>query len=140
MKNYLIRDFKKEDYQSVIKIWEETKISSPQRGDNQDLILKTIQNGARLIILQRESDKKMIGTCWITHDNRRAYIHHLAILKDFQNIGLGKKLFKEAINISKEMGLQPKLEVHQTNQKAINIYKSFGLKDLGGYLVMIKRD
>jgi ribosomal protein S18 acetylase RimI-like enzyme len=40
----------------------------------------------------------------------------------------------------KEIGLQIKLEVHQSNERAINFYKKAGFKRLGDYDVYIIRD
>ena len=65
------------------------------------------------------------------------------ILEFFPNIrakAFQKFLLKESFKFVKTIGLQVKLEVHSSNIKAVNLYKKFGFKHLGGYNVYIIRD
>ena len=64
----------------------------------------------------------------------------IGVKPKFQNQGLGKRLTKESLKFAKGKGYQIKLEVHQTNKKAIEIYKNLGFTYLGDYDVYIIRD
>lgn len=84
-------------------------------------------------------DAILAGTIWLTNDYRRLYIHHMAVLPEFQNQGIGRYLLQKAIEIADNQGLQAKLEVHSDNATALNLYRSMGFLELDGYLVMIWR-
>jgi diamine N-acetyltransferase len=55
-------------------------------------------------------------------------------------MGIGKLLTRQSLVFAKEKGYQIKLEVHQSNVNAINLYKQFGFTFLGDYDVYIIRD
>ncbi len=125
-------------FSQIIKIWELTGVGNPARGDNLTNIKKTLLNGGKIFTLYYNDI--LIGTCWITHDFRRSYIHHMAIHPDYQNKGYGKLLMDKALTYCEELGLQAKLEVHKDNPIAQQLYQNFGFKLLDGYEVYIKRD
>jgi len=138
MKNLIIRDYQSTDFEQINILWIATDMGGAHRGDNQETIERTLQNGGKLIVL--EESNKIIGTAWITNDSRRLYLHHFGILPEFQNQGLGKILVKESLNYAKELKLQIKLEVHKDNQIARELYKKAGFNYLGDYHVYIVRD
>ncbi len=125
-------------YAEIISIWDKTGISNPERADSFDSIQRTLEHGG--ILLLAYMDAILVGTIWLTNDYRRLYIHHMAVLPEFQKQGIGCSLLQEAIQIADKQGLQAKLEVHSDNAAALNLYRSMGFKVLDGYLVMIRRN
>ena len=125
-------------YSEIISIWDKTGISNPERADSFDSIQRTLEHGG--ILLLAYMDAILVGTIWLTNDYRRLYLHHMAVLPEFQKQGIGRSLLKEAIQIADKQGLQAKLEVHSDNAAALNLYRSMGFKVLDGYLVMIRRN
>lgn len=125
-------------YAEIISIWDKTGISNPERADSFDSIQRTLEHGG--ILLLAYMDAILVGTIWLTNDYRRLYIHHMAVLPEFQKQGIGRSLLKEAIQIADKQGLQAKLEVYSDNAAALNLYRSMGFKVLDGYLVMIRRN
>ena len=125
-------------YAKIISIWDKTGISNPERADSFDSIQRTLENVG--ILLLAYMDAILVGTIWLTNDYRRLYIHHMAVLPEFQKQGIGRSLLQEAIQIADKQGLQAKLEVHSDNAAALNLYRSMGFKVLDGYLVMIRRN
>lgn len=125
-------------YAEIISIWDKTGISNPERADSFDSIQRTLEHGGILLLAYMEAI--LVGTIWLTNDYRRLYIHHMAVLPEFQKQGIGRSLLKEAIQIADKQGLQAKLEVHSDNAAALNLYRSMGFKVLDGYLVMIRRN
>lgn len=125
-------------FSQIIKIWEITGVGNPARGDNFANINKTLNHSGKMFSIYK--DKVLIGSCWVTQDYRRCYLHHMAIHPDYQNMGYGKLLLRKALDYCQELGLQAKLEVHKDNLAAQHLYKSFGFKLLDGYEVYIKRD
>ncbi len=125
-------------YAEIISIWDKTGISNPERADSFDSIQRTLEHGG--ILLLAYMDAILVGTIWLTNDYRRLYLHHMAVLPEFQKQGIGRSLLQEAIQIADKQGLQAKLEVQSDNAAALNLYRSMGFKVLDGYLVMIRRN
>ncbi len=136
--DFYFRDYQKGDYKDVMNLWVQLNLGRKERGDNESVILQTIKLGGKFILLC--SDNEIIGTCWLTTDGRRLFLHHFGIKENFQGQGLAHKLLDEAFKYANDLNLQVKLEVRRTNEKAIDLYKNSGFKYLGDYDVYILRD
>lgn len=134
------RDYREADYQAVRRLWEETGLSHPVRGDDEKTILETLSTGGKLILLEEEKTGMICGTSWMTCDGRRIHLHHFGILPGFQGKGLSKSLLEASLEYVKEKNLQVKIEVHRDNFKAINLYNKYGFQKLGEYDVYIIRN
>lgn len=137
--NLIVRNFCDDDYPGLCRLWEETNMGRPDRGDNLQTINDSVRIGGALLIMA-DSAAKVIGSSWMTFDGRRIHLHHFAILPSHQGRGLSKTLLKESLRFVREKGYQVKLEVHQSNTRAIELYKKAGFKYLGDYDVYIVRD
>jgi ribosomal protein S18 acetylase RimI-like enzyme len=139
-KDLLIRDYRDGDYPEIANLWLVTDMSNPVRGDNSEVIDRTLKSGGKFLVMELSATKQIIGTSWMTYDGRRTMIHHFGILPEYQGKGLSEILLKECFKFCSELGVQVKLEVHAQNLKAVSLYKKFGFKQLGGYNVYIIRD
>ncbi|MGE0076296.1 MAG: GNAT family N-acetyltransferase [Bacteroidales bacterium] len=139
MAGITIRDFTIRDFEGLSEVWSLTNLGNPQRGDNLDIIMQSIAMGGKMLVAVNNQDK-VIATSWMTFDGRRIHLHHFGIHPDYQRQGIGKLLVKESLRFVKDKGYQVKLEVHQSNVAAINLYKQFGFTFLGDYDVYIIRD
>ncbi len=135
----LIRDFQPSDYQQVVELWRELDLGRPERGDTLEVILRTVRNKGKLILMFDADNRILIGTSWITTDFRRTYLHHFGIKTAYQGKGLAHKLMEATMKYAKELGFQVKLEVHQNNYRAVKLYEKWGFRKLGDYLVYIIR-
>ena len=124
-------------FESITRIWVNTGISNPARMDDLASVRYNLDNGG--IMLLAWEDEKLVGTALLSHDFRRLYIHHMAVEPALQNRGIGRLLLQEALQIAREKGFQPKLEVHRDNPAARHLYHSCGFTDLDGYITMIRR-
>jgi len=140
MKDLIVRDYTTQDFDNLMVLWKETGLGGAQRGDNARIIEQSIEMGGKLIVIENSETNEIIGSSWMTFDGRRIHLHHIGVLPSYQNKGLGKLLTKESLRFAKEKGYQIKLEVHQSNTKAIDIYKKAGFSFLGDYDVYIVRD
>lgn len=138
--NYIIRDYQTNDYHALMQLWDVTQINTPGRGDDKQTIEKTISVGGKLLVMLDEKKSQLMGSSWLTADGRRLYLHHFAILPEYQGRGHSKPLLRKSLDFAKEIGLQIKLEVHKNNIPASNLYKNAGFKYLGDYDVLIIRD
>lgn len=134
-----VRDYREEDFPALMQLWEATDMGGKKRGDDEDIIEDTLSYGGKLLILE-DDDAGLIGSSWITTDQRRLYMHHFAILPKFQGKGLSHLLMDKSMEFVVETGLQVKLEVHRDNKIARALYASYGFKYLGDYQVFIIRD
>lgn len=139
MEDISIRDFELQDFDGLSEVWSLTNLGNPLRGDNLDIIMQSISMGGKMLVAVN-ADDKVIGTSWMTFDGRRIHLHHFGVHPDYQRKGIGKLLVKESLRFVKQKGYQVKLEVHQSNIAAINLYKQFGFTFLGDYDVYIIRD
>jgi len=133
-------DYQHGDFDSLMKLWMDTGLGDPKRGDNHSVINQTIELGGKLVLIKTIEENKIVGSSWMTSDGRRLYLHHFGISPELQGKGLGKILLQESIKFAKQLGLQVKLEVHRSNYKAIKLYKKYGFEYLGDYEVYIIRE
>jgi len=138
--DYIIRDFRDDDYNKIMELWIETGLGNPERGDNLDTIIKSLKHDGAFFIMEQPSTKKIIGTSWITNDSRRLYLHHFGIKPEFQGQKLAKPLLEKSLIFAKQKKLQIKLEVHKDNFKAVNLYSKARFTYLGDYDVYIIRN
>jgi ribosomal protein S18 acetylase RimI-like enzyme len=123
-------------FDEIENIWKATGIYSSERGDDYKQVIKTIESNGKILTAYKNNE--IVGTCWLTCDSRRLYLHHLAVLPEYQNQGIGKELLKKSIEIGEMMQLQIKLEVFEESP-AVKLYESFGFKTIENYNIMIKR-
>lgn len=135
-----IRDYKEDDYDEIVKLWQLTEMGNPERGDSKETIKRTLELGGKLLVMESKSVRQICGTSWMTYDGRRILLHHFGILPSYQGKGFSKILLKESLQFASANGSQVKLEVHSNNFKAISLYKKFGFAHLGEYNIYIIRD
>jgi [ribosomal protein S18]-alanine N-acetyltransferase len=135
-----VRDYSQGDFKEINQLWKDTGMGGSARGDQEETIELTLRSGGRLFILENCLTKEIIGTSWLTHDQRRIYMHHFGIKPEYQGKGFARMLLKSSIDFAKKSGMQIKLEVHRDNLKAIQMYKKSGFNYLGDYKVYIIRD
>lgn len=140
MESIEIRCFADCDYEGVLRVWKETDIGRPERGDNLETIHRGNEREGVLLVMKLRETQEIIGTSWITNDGRRLYLHHFGILPAYQGKGYAHPLLEESLSFAREKGMQIKLEVHKDNAKALSLYTGSGFTYLGDYRVYIIRD
>ncbi len=139
LSDLIIRDYRPSDYENIMKLWEQTGLGSAWRGDDRKIIEQSIEMGGKLLVVEDKAGM-LLATSWMTFDGRRLLLHHFGVKPEYQRMGIGKLLTIESIRFGKEKGYKMKLEVHQTNQAAIELYKGLGFQYLGDYDVYILLD
>ena len=136
-----VRPYKRGDFPGIMELWTVTGLSRPERGDDEATIERSIALGGEMFVMTEDEDGgRITGTSWLTFDGRRLHMHHFGIIPGHQGKGLSAELLRESLRFVKEKGYQVKLEVHRTNEKAVNLYKKAGFEYLGDYDVYIIRD
>lgn len=93
------------DYDEIYNLW----INTPGMGlnsadDSREGIEKYLKRNPTTSFVA-EYDGKIIGVIMAGHDGRRGYIHHTAILPNFRNQGIAKKLVDCAISALDKEGI-----------------------------------
>lgn len=135
-----VREYLPGDFNAINQLWKDTNMGGSMRGDNEETIERTIKAGGKLFVLENPLSPEIIGTSWLSHDQRRIYIHHFGIKPAFQGKGYAHLLMKASMDFAQSTGMQIKLEVHKDNVKAVQLYKKWGFNYLGDYEVYIIRD
>ena len=135
-----VREYLPGDFNAINQLWKDSCMGGSERGDNEETIEKTIKAGGKLFVLENLLSHEIIGTSWLSHDQRRIYIHHFGIKPAFQGRGYAHLLMKASMDYAQSTGMQIKLEVHKDNIKAVQLYKKWGFNYLGDYDVYIIRD
>jgi [ribosomal protein S18]-alanine N-acetyltransferase len=130
--------FNEDIFRQIVEIWQRTGVGNAARGDSFEVVNRTLEHGGKILTL-KENDT-IIGTVWLTHDNRRLYIHHMALHPDWQGKRLSHYLLEDSLQYAHELGYQAKLEVDRDNLPAKHLYEKYGFKALGDFLVLIKRE
>ena len=134
------RDYRQEDFKEVSDLWNELDMGGEERGDTAEIIDQTLSMGGKLIILEDENRKKIVGTSWMTFDGRRIFLHHFGICREEQGKGWGTKLAIESLKFIRNKKCQVKLEVHKNNLVAKKIYEKAGFMTFTDYdIYMIRK-
>ncbi len=136
----ITRDYKPDDYLNLMKLWKETGIGNPERGDNEKVIRNCLRIGGRLMVMEDTSSNVLMGSCWITFDGRRNLLHHFAIKPEYQGKKIGTRLGNEVLEYLKKSGHQVKLEVHKDNTIAKRLYKKLGFFSYNNYDIFMIRN
>jgi len=138
--NTRIRDYRPEDFASLLKLWQETNLAQPERGDNAEVIKRCNDQGGRLLLMEETENEIIIGSSWMTWDGRRIYLHHFGILPSYQGLGLGRELAEKSLEWIRQKGQQVKLEVHKENHAAKRLYEKLGFFAFRDYDIYMIRD
>ncbi len=138
LKDIIVRDYQPEDYLAVTQLWELTGLGGRKRGDDEDVIERSIALRGRLLVAVHK-DGLLVGTSWMTFDGRRIHLHHLGVLPAYQRHGIGRLLSIRSLEHARDENVQIKLEVHRDNKGAVALYKKLGFQYLGDYDVYIIR-
>jgi ribosomal protein S18 acetylase RimI-like enzyme len=138
--NIITRDYVSEDYPQLIKLWKDTGIGNPERGDNEKVIRNCLRIGGKLMVMFDKEADLLIGSCWMTFDGRRMHLHHFAIRPEYQGKKLGSRLGDEAIEYLRKAGYQVKLEVNKDNLIAKKLYKKLGFFAYTNYDIFMIRN
>lgn len=93
------------DYDGVYDLW----INTPGMGlnltdDSREGIDKYLKRNPTSSFVA-EDDGKVVGVIMSGHDGRRGYIHHTAVLPDYRNQGIARKLVESAMDALDKEGI-----------------------------------
>ena len=89
-----IKEAMLENIEKITNIWEECNLTRPWNNPSDDIKNAILTSTSTILLLCDES--RIIGTVMVGYDGHRGWIYYLAVAKEFQKMGLGKKLVFEA--------------------------------------------
>ena len=140
----IFRKAKEGDIPSIIKMLADDKLGSirenykvPLPKKYYDAFQNILQDKNQELIILENEQKDVIGTLQLTfipyltyQGGLRAQIEAVRIQKKFRGEGFGKKIFKWAINRSRDKGAHlVQLTTDKQRPDAIEFYKTLGFKD-----------
>lgn len=135
-----IRGFSMEDYEEVISLWQKTNLSyKPYGRDQRERIEKEMKQGNAIFLVAEDNDK-VVASVLGTHDGRKGWINRLAVLTEYRNKGLAKKLVQEAEKRLHEIGIDIiACLIESENQDSLAVFTKLGYNEFPGMHYLTKR-
>lgn len=125
--NFEIRYFKMDDYDSLIELWESAGLPyKPNGRDSRENIESELKKGIA-IFLVAETDNKIIGSVFGTHDGRKGWINRAAVHPQYRQKGIAKKLVSEVEKKLDELGLDiVACLIEDWNDRSMKVFEKLG--------------
>ena len=146
-KTVIIRKPTVEDAEAIIDVMKTADTETLFLGRNPGEFNATVEKEKQIIegvLAEKDStwfiaeyEGKIVGQCSVSLIRRNERFRHrsgvaFVLLKDYWNLGIGGKMMEECLTWSKEHDVeQVELEVVKGNQRALNMYLSFGFEVYG---------
>ena len=121
----LIRPYENQDQRGVVDLWMKCGLTTPQNNPVVDIERKLKVNPEWFLVCVQ--NELVIGSCMVGYEGHRGWINYLAVLPEFQNRGIAKKLMNRAEELLIDVGC-PKINlmVRSTNSTVADFYKHIG--------------
>ena len=127
-KNITIREMTIADYEEVFAMWQITTKRALSRADEKEQIAKYLERSGGMSQVA-VADGKIVGTVLASHDGRRGFIHHMAVLPEYRRQHIGHSLAQRAIEKIRDEGIdKTHIFCYQNNETGQSFWKDFGFK------------
>jgi ribosomal protein S18 acetylase RimI-like enzyme len=124
------------DYDETIELWKNSPGIGLSNADSKPKIAQFIKRNPGLGFVARDG-KKLAGAVLCGNDGRRGYLYHLAVAKDYQHLGIGKKLTEKVLNALKAQGIEKcHIFVIADNLEGMRFWQKTGWKKRDDIFVM----
>ena len=118
-----IREFKPDDYDTVVTLWKRAGILLGI-SDTKVEVLRMPETHPELFLVG-ELNKRIIAVVMGGFDGRRGIVHHLAVDPDHQNQGYGRRIMQELEQRFKNLNVvKINFWLRQENSQAIGFYEN----------------
>jgi ribosomal protein S18 acetylase RimI-like enzyme len=138
--NLIIKDFRIEDYDKLIDLWDEARLGYRAKGrDSRHRMGQQLKHG-NIIFLVAEIDGKLVGSVIGTHDGRKGWINRLAVHPSYRRRGLAKRLVAEVEKQLSEVGLEViACLIERGNTVSLQLFQSLGYEKASDIVYLSKR-
>ncbi len=109
-------------FEFILKLNPDVFLVAEKDGEIVGYLMAHVERGKSLINIYEDLPKEV-------KEGPTIHLLSIAVLSDYQGIGIGTKLLRELIERAKEKGVKYiYLEVRVSNKKAINLYEKMGFE------------
>lgn len=120
-----IRIMTVDDYDSVCNVWKFIDGVNPI-DDSLEGFSKYLKRNPETSFVA-DDNGKIVGTILAGHDGRRGFFHHVTVLPEYRNQGIGRNLVNNAINALKNEGINKvALVVFENNELGNGFWEKIG--------------
>jgi ribosomal protein S18 acetylase RimI-like enzyme len=136
-----IRSLSKEDYEALVRVWEEARLPyMPEGRDGPEEIARQIGIYPDLYIGAFDSDE-LVGVVIGNYDGRKGTINRLAVLPNYQRRGIATALVASCEKALRARGVEVISTLIETpNDSSVAFFKSIGYVHHEDIIYLSKRD
>src|SRR5512136_2229827 len=113
---------------AVVDLWRKCGLVVPQNDPVVD-IRKKVDYQPELFFVAL-LDGHVVGSVMAGYEGHRGWLNYVAVLREYQGQGYGRKLVEKSVAELKKLGcLKVNLEVRKSNSSVIDFYMHLGFRD-----------
>jgi ribosomal protein S18 acetylase RimI-like enzyme len=101
----ITREFRIEDYEAAVQIWERAEGIEIAEGDCREDIARFLEKNSGLSRVA-VAGERVVAVALCGNDGRRGHIYHLAVHSDWRRHGIGQRLVGECLSGLRSAGIQ----------------------------------
>lgn len=137
--SHTIRPMTIADYDAVLDLWRQTEGVGLSLSDERESVASFLSRNPGLSRVALDGDR-IIGAVLCGHDDRRGYLHHLAVIKTHRKRGLGRALVDGCLADLASLGiLKCNIFLFADNTEGESFWKHNGWVKRSDLLVMQKQ-
>ena len=123
--NASIREFRIEDYNEVVSLWQEAGLPLRPGDEFEDIKLKLDRDSE--LFLVAEEKNQIVGVVMGAWDGRRGWVNHLAVKPTLQRKGIASALIDELEKrLTVKVARMVNAQVYRENTKSLAFFKARG--------------
>src|SRR5947209_13590376 len=127
-----IRQFRIEDYEPAVELWNRVDGLDVAEGDDRETIRRFLERNPDLSRIAVDG-ARIVGAVLCGHDGRRGYVYHLAVDLEYHGRGVGRRLIDECLAGLKRAGVErANILVAKENARGLKFWRRCGWEDLDG--------
>lgn len=124
------------DLIEVISFWRTMKGVGLNESDTPECLAIFLERNPGLSLIVRQ-DQRIVGAVLCGHDGRRGYLHHLAVVPECRNQGLGTRLVERCLSRLGALGiLKCNIFVYNDNDHGAIFWRKTGYTDRSDLKIM----
>lgn len=122
-----IRVMSVNDYDGVFEVWQQLNSVNTIDDSREGFIRYLKRNPVTSFVA--EDDGRIVGTILAGHDGRRGFFHHVVVLFEYREQGIGRLLVDEAMGALEKEGIRKTaLVVFSDNDQGNGFWEHIGFK------------
>ena len=128
------------DYDKLIHIWKAADLPYKEKGrDSREAIESEIKLDCNQFLFATYGGQ-FIGCILVTHDGRKGWINRVAVLPDFQRMGVAAKLVEHAEKWLDALGIGIyACQIEAYNEESFDVFQKLGYIPFEGMHYLTKR-